>query len=110
MPVNKQELLKSGFTPKDLHKLQNYSYENSDSLESVLSDLANHFRALVGIIIGILAITIITLFVGSRIHIISWCAAAVFLCVLFSIVMPVSLSFKSWKFRRRQLSSQNAHQ
>ncbi|WP_058910501.1 hypothetical protein [Entomohabitans teleogrylli] len=102
MPVYEQKRLNSGFTTKDLQKLRCHTEASGDPLEQVINELASHFRALIWILTAMLVITVIVLLVGSPTHIISWLVAAVFLSVLFIIVMPVRLGFKSWQFRRLQ--------
>ncbi|WP_025756030.1 hypothetical protein [Enterobacter sichuanensis] len=103
MPVEEHDLHASGFTKKEIIRIKRY-LETGDSLDRVLLDLSRYFKMFVWVTIIMTVITILSFILGSTVQAISSAIAAVFLFVVFLLVMPVKVGYKSWKLLRTYVS------
>jgi hypothetical protein len=102
MAINEQTLLNSGFTQKDVIKLNKYQRNNELTLNSVIIDLSKRFQSALLLTTGLLLIYIITLFIASQENIISMgIALLIALAITWFFQSPV-LAWKSWQFHKKQ--------
>ncbi|CAH5186548.1 hypothetical protein AI2839V1_1481, partial [Enterobacter cloacae] len=101
--VEEHDLHASGFTKKEIIRIKRY-LETGDSLDRVLLDLSRYFKMFVWVTIIMTVITILSFILGSTVQAISSAIAAVFLFVVFLLVMPVKVGYKSWKLLRMYVS------
>lgn len=97
--MEEHDLHASGFTKKEIIRIKRY-LETGDSLDRVLLDLSRYFKMFVWVTIIMTVITILSFILGSTVQAISSAIAAVFLFVVFLLVMPVKVGYKSWKLLR----------
>lgn len=101
--MEEHDLHASGFTKKEIIRIKRY-LETGDSLDWVLLDLSRYFKMFVWVTIIMTVITILSFILGSTVQAISSAIAAVFLFVVFLLVMPVKVGYKSWKLLRTYVS------
>lgn len=101
--MEEHDLHASGFTKKEIIRIKRY-LETGDSLDRVLLDLSRYFKMFVWVTIIMTVITILSFILGSTVQAISNAIAAVFLFVVFLLVMPVKVGYKSWKLLRTYVS------
>lgn len=101
--MEEHELHASDFTKKEIIRIKRY-LETVDSLDRVLLDLSRYFKTFVWVTIIMTVITILSFILGSTVQAISSAIAAVFLFVVFLLVMPVKVGYKSWKLLRTYVS------
>ena len=101
--MEEHDLHASGFTKKEIIRIKRY-LETGDSLDRVLLDLSRYFKMVVWVTIIMTVITILSFILGSTVQAISSAIAAVFLFVVFLLVMPVKVGYKSWKLLRTYVS------
>ena len=101
--MEEHHLHASGFTKKEIIRIKRY-LETGDSLDRVLLDLSRYFKMFVWVTIIMTVITILSFILGSTVQAISSAIAAVFLFVVFLLVMPVKVGYKSWKLLRTYVS------
>ncbi|MCX4178790.1 hypothetical protein [Enterobacter sp. HSTU-ASh6] len=101
--MEEHDLHASGFTKKEIIRIKRY-LETGDSLDRVLLDLSRYFKTFVWVTIIMTVITILSFILGSTVQAISSAIAAVFLFVVFLLVMPVKVGYKSWKLLRTYVS------
>lgn len=101
--MEEHDLHASGFTKKEIIRIKRY-LETGDSLDRVLLDLSRYFKMFVWVTIIMTVITILSFILGSTVQAISRAIAAVFLFVVFLLVMPVKVGYKSWKLLRTYVS------
>lgn len=101
--MEEHDLHASGFTKKEIIRIKPY-LETGDSLDRVLLDLSRYFKMFVWVTIIMTVITILSFILGSTVQAISSAIAAVFLFVVFLLVMPVKVGYKSWKLLRTYVS------
>lgn len=102
MTINEQTLLNSGFTQKDVLKLNRYQKNNQLTLDKVISDLSKRFQSALLLTSGLLLVYIITLFIASRENIISMGIALLVALAITWFFQPPVLAWKSWQFRKKQ--------
>ena len=103
MTVKNDELIAAGFSSKEIERIKRYTV-TGDSLDRVLLDLSRYFKMFVWVTIIMTVITILSFILGSTVQAISSAIAAVFLFVVFLLVMPVKVGYKSWKLLRTYVS------
>ncbi|PAN78744.1 hypothetical protein CIW69_05455 [Enterobacter cloacae] len=101
--MEEHDLHASGFTKKEIIRIKRY-LETGDSLDRVLLDLSRYIKMFVWVTIIMTVITILSFILGSTVQAISSAIAAVFLFVVFLLVMPVKVGYKSWKLLRTYVS------
>lgn len=102
MATNEQTLLDSGFTQKDVLKLNRYQRNNQLTLDNVISDLSKRFQSALLLTSGLVLIYIITLFIASRENIISMGIALIVALAITWFFQPPVLAWKSWQFHKKQ--------
>ncbi|HFX8815903.1 TPA: hypothetical protein ACIGBZ_003376 [Salmonella enterica] len=103
MPVEEHDLHASGFTKKEVARIKRH-LETGDSLDRVLFDLSNYFRMFIWVCLGMAVITILSVILGSPSQAISCAIAVAFLLIVFLLVMPVKVGYKSWKLLRTHVN------
>ncbi|VEB15005.1 Uncharacterised protein [Enterobacter hormaechei] len=93
---------------KDIERIKRHQ-ATGESQEKVLKDLAGYFLSVAWITGGMAIITLVTAIFGGASHVISCMIAVVFLLIVLLLVMPVRLSYKSWKLMRTQFSDSGHH-
>lgn len=103
MPVKEHDLHASGFTKKEVARIKRH-LETGDSLDRVLFDLSGYFRMFIWVCIGMAVITIMSVILGSPSQAISCAIAVAFLLIVFLLVMPVKVGYKSWRLLRTHVN------
>lgn len=101
--MEEHDLHASGFTKKEIMRIKRY-LETGDSLDRVLLDLSRYFKMFFWVTIIMAVITILSFILGSTVQAISSSIAAVFLFIVFILVMPIKVGYKSWKLLRANVS------
>lgn len=96
MTVKNDELIAAGFSSKEIEKIKRYTV-TGDSLDRVLLDLSRYFKMFVWVTTVMVVITILSTILGSTTQTISSAIAAAFLVMVFLLVMPIKVGYKSWK-------------
>jgi len=103
MAVENQKLIAAGFSSKEIERINRY-LETGDTLDRVLLDLSRYFKMFVWVATVMAVITILSLIFGSITQAISSAIAAVFLLIVFLLVMPIKVGYKSWKLLKTNVS------
>ncbi|EPM9499472.1 hypothetical protein ACTT7V_003252 [Escherichia coli] len=101
--MEEHDLHASGFTKMEIMRIKRY-LETGDSLDRVLLDLSRYFKMFVSVTTVMAVITILSLILGSTTQAISSAIAAVFLVIVFLLVMPIKVGYKSWKLLKMNVS------
>lgn len=102
MAIKEETLLKSGFTKRDVLKLNRYRKNNDLTLDNVIIDLAKRFKSALLVTSGLVLVYIITLLFAARENIISMGVALLVALVITWFFQPPVLAWKSWQFRKKQ--------
>ena len=94
--MEEHDLHASGFTKKEIIRIKRY-LETGDSLDRVLLDLSRYFKMFVWVTTVMVVIIILSTILGSTTQTISSAIAAAFLVMVFLLVMPIKVGYKSWK-------------
>lgn len=96
MIVKNDELIAVGFSSKEIERIKRYT-ATGDSLDRVLLDLSRYFKMFVWVTTVMVVITILSTILGSTTQAISSAIVAAFLMIVFLLVMPIKMGYKSWK-------------
>lgn len=98
MTVKNDELIAVGFSSKEIERIKRYT-ATGDSLDRVLLDLSRYFKMFVWVTTVMVMITLLSTILGSTTQTISSAIAiaAAFLVMVFLLVMPIKVGYKSWK-------------
>lgn len=96
MTVKNDELIAAGFSSKEIERIKRYTV-TGDSLDRVLLDLSRYFKMFVWVTTVMVLIIILSTILGSTTQTISSAIAAAFLVMVFLLVMPIKVGYKSWK-------------
>ncbi|MCL2897000.1 hypothetical protein [Brenneria tiliae] len=94
-------LLRSGFTPDDVKKLKNAAANYGDPIESVIDVLSRRFRGMLYITIVLLIIWVLIIAFDSQTSALSFGIAFIFVLGIFTLVIPLKLGYKAWRYQRR---------
>ncbi len=97
---SKERLLASGFTAKELQKLQNNIDNFGGTIEDVIRDLAKRFKRIFFMIMFLFVFFIYVLLFDSMNEIISFGLSFAIVSVLIVFLQPPVISFKCWRFCR----------
>lgn len=100
MDFSKERLLASGFTEKELQRLQNNIDNFGGSFEEVVVDLAKRFKRIFFMVIFLFVFFIYVILFESINEIISFGVSFVIVSVLIIFLQPPVISFKCWRFCR----------
>jgi len=100
MRVSEEALLRSGFSPADLRKVNNNLASYGGTLGDAIQDLSRRFRIALTVVLCCLAVFIFLLFVGSSETVFSGGIALLCGCAVAIFVQPPVLSYKSWRYQR----------
>lgn len=101
MDFSKERLLASGFTAKELQKLQNNIDNFGGTFEQVVRDLSKRFNVLIFILSFFWLSFIVSLFFSSYDRLISYAIGLAIMTVIMTFIQPPILSYKCWRFCRR---------
>ena len=96
MTVKNDELIAAGFSSKEIERIKRYTV-TGDSLDRVLLDLSRYFKMFVWVTTVMVVIIILSTILGSTTQTISSAIATAFLVMVFLLVMPIKVGYKSWK-------------
>jgi hypothetical protein len=103
MAINENDLLKVGFTSKDIARIQRALAHHGGTLEELLTTLSNRFRAATWITSALALVYIVTVVAGNRTHILTGGLAVLITLLIVWGAIPVSLSRKARRFRKLNL-------
>ncbi|WP_071823854.1 hypothetical protein [Serratia sp. FGI94] len=101
MAITEEALLRSGFTAKDIRKLRNNSANYGSTMDVIVSGLANRFLINVWVTLGVFAVCLIALVLGSVGSALSGVVAGLFVLLIGWFTVPAGLAYKSWRFRKQ---------
>jgi len=102
MDFSKERLLASGFTAKDLQKLQNNIDNFGGTFEQVVRDLAKRIKVTFSIVMAMFLLLIYAAFFEDMDKIITIGISFLIVALLLTLIQPPIISFKCWRFCRRQ--------
>ncbi|MRT05832.1 hypothetical protein [Ewingella americana] len=102
MDFSKERLLASGFTAKELQKLQNNIDNFGGTFELVVRDLSKRFYILIFILSFFWLSFIAASFFSSYDRLISYAIGLLIMTVMIAFIQPPVISYKCWRFCRRQ--------
>ena len=100
MAINENDLLKAGFTSKDIVRIQSTLSHNGGTLDELLTTLSNRFRAATWITSALALVYLFTVVAGNRTHILTGGLAILVALLIVWGAIPVSLSRKARRFRK----------
>lgn len=100
MDFSREHLLASGFTAKELQKLQNNIDNFGGTFEVVVRDLAKRFKRIFFMVMFLFVFFIYTLLFESLGDILSFGFTFAIVFVLIAFLQPPVISFKCWRFCR----------
>lgn len=101
MDFSKERLLASGFTTKELQKLQNNIDNFGGSFEEVVRDLAKRFKRIFFTVVIMFLLFIYAVFFSSTDEVIALGIATLVVSTLVIFLQPPVISFKCWRFCRK---------
>ncbi|PKB87729.1 hypothetical protein A8A01_25365 [Ewingella americana] len=102
MDFSKERLLASGFTAKDLQKIQNNIDNFGGTFEQVVRDLAKRIKVTFSIIMAMFLLLIYAAFFEDMDKVITIGISFLIVAVLLTFIQPPIISFKCWRFCRSQ--------
>lgn len=100
-----KDLIKSGFTEKELYYLNKNIERYGSSLQSVVNELGNRFRVVLGITLGITLMFIALIAFAARHNIISGGISLAIVLLIAWFFQPPVVTYKAWRFKKQRLSS-----
>ena len=97
---SKERLLASGFTAKELQKLQNSNDNSGGTFEEVVRDLAKRFKRIFFTIVSIFLLFVHAAFTAPMNELIFPGVSILVVSVLITFLQPPVISFKCWRFCR----------
>ncbi|HED2521380.1 TPA: hypothetical protein R4Y92_005349 [Klebsiella aerogenes] len=101
MKVTDEALLHSGFTPSDLQKIKNNIESYGGTLGEAIQDLANRFRVILWITSSCLMVFIILALFSAKETVVGSGISILIAIVIVLFIQPLVLSYKSWRFLRK---------
>lgn len=102
MKVSEDNLLRSGFTPRELGKIKSNTQRFGDTLNEAIGDLARRFIIATGCISFCLAVFVLLLAFGSSESIFSGGIGLACGAVIAAFSQPPVLAYKAWRYTRSQ--------
>lgn len=100
MKVTEEALLKSGFSPADVQKINNYVEGYGGTPEEAIKDLSNRFRALGWITTGCCFVFIFMLLFSSKPTIVGGGISLLIAVIIATFIQPPMLAFRAWRYCR----------
>lgn len=100
MNFSKEHLLASGFTAKEIQRLQNNIDRFGGTFEEVVRDLAKRFKRISFMIMFLFVFFIYVLLFNSIKEIISFGISFAIVSLLIAFLQPPVISYKCWRFCR----------
>ncbi|MBS1205857.1 MAG: Uncharacterized protein H6R25_2756 [Proteobacteria bacterium] len=97
---SKERLLASGFTAKELQKLQNNIDNFGGTFEEVVKDLAKRFKRIFFTVVIMFLLFIYAVFFSSADETIPLGISTLVASTLVTFLQPPVISFKCWRFCR----------
>lgn len=102
------ELLKSGFTAKELSYLKKNISRFGSSLQDVVLELSNRFRMVISITAGAVILFISLLLFAAQHNVISGGVSLVVVLLITWFFQPPVITYKAWRYRKKHFSSAEA--
>ncbi|MGB8663441.1 MAG: hypothetical protein WCD24_01585 [Serratia inhibens] len=102
MDFSKERLLASGFTEKELQKLQNNIDNFGGTFETVVRDLGRRFKVTFSIVIVMCLLFTYAVFFEPMDKIISLGISLLIASILVLFIQPPMISFKCWRFLQEE--------
>ena len=102
MDFSKERLLASGFTAKELQKLQNNIDNFGGTFEQVVRDLAKRIKVTFSIVMAMFLLLIYAVFFEDMDKVITIGISFLIVALLLTFIQPPIISFKCWRFCQRQ--------
>ncbi len=99
-----KELIESGFAAKELCYLKKNIARYGSSLQSVVMELSNRFRVVVGITLGAALIFIALIAFATRYNIISGGVLLVTGLLIVWFFQPPVITYKLWRFQTQRIN------
>ena len=100
MDFSKERLLASGFTEKELQRLQNNIDNFGGSFEEVVRYLAKRFYILIFVLSFFWLSFILSSFFSSYDRLLSYFIGLIIISFIMTFIQPPVISFKCWLFCR----------
>jgi len=102
------ELLKSGFTAKEVGHLKRNVERYGSSLLEVVLELGNRFRMVISITIGVMILFAALVLFSEQHNIISGGVSLVIVLLITWFFQPPVITYKAWRYRKKYLNSAEA--
>ncbi|MBS5775029.1 hypothetical protein [Kosakonia sp. 1610] len=99
-----KELIESGFTERELCYFKKNIDRHGSSLQSVVIELSNRFRVIVGITFGATVIFIALIAFAARHNIISGGVSLVIGLLIAWFSQPPVIMYKAWRFQTQRIN------
>lgn len=103
-----KDLLKSGFTAKELGLLKRNVERYGSSLQEVVLELGNRFRMVISITLGVVILFMALVLFSERHNIISGGVSLVIVLLITWFFQPPIITFKAWRYKKKRISSAEA--
>lgn len=102
MDVSKERLLASGFTAKELQKIQNNIDNFGGTFEQVIRDLATRFKIFLWVFLGCTMYFLFLLYSKSDdpVYVFGGGVSLLIATIIIGFSQPPVISFKCWRFYR----------
>ncbi len=98
MTLSEKSLLKSGFSQADIQKIKSNMARYGGTLEEVVQDLRNRFRAFLWIASACSCVFIFLLLFASQPKLVGGGISLLITALIVAFIQPPVLAFKAWRY------------
>ncbi|EKZ5282564.1 hypothetical protein C0Q87_20505 [Klebsiella aerogenes] len=100
MAISEKDLLKAGFSKREVDNLQGRLAAVGGTMQSLIGALSRRFRVSVWITIALVLVMLVTLIAGNRTHILSGGMSSLIVLVIAWVTFPPALGWKAFRLHK----------